>query len=65
MTTIDGSRDTFAQLEEKTRENERLKAELAAWKKKYDAAKKRDIAFTNSEKEVAPLYTSADTEGMH
>jgi methylmalonyl-CoA mutase N-terminal domain/subunit len=30
------------------------------WKAKYDAARKRDIAFTNSEKEVAPLYTTLD-----
>jgi methylmalonyl-CoA mutase N-terminal domain/subunit len=64
VTTIDGARDTFAQLEEKTRENERLRKELDSWKKKFEAAKKRDIAFTNSEKEVAPLYTSADIEGV-
>ena len=43
-------------------ELERLRAEVERWKAKYDAARKRDIAFTNSEKEVAPLYTSLDVE---
>ncbi|MGI9045027.1 MAG: acyl-CoA mutase large subunit family protein [Gemmatimonadaceae bacterium] len=46
------------------RENERLRAEIEQWKKKYDAAKKRDIGFTNSESEVRPLYTSLDVGGL-
>jgi methylmalonyl-CoA mutase N-terminal domain/subunit len=41
-------------------ELERLRAEVEQWKAKYDAARKRDIAFTNSEKEVAALYTTLD-----
>ncbi len=45
-------------------ENERLRTELAEWKRKFEAAPKRDIAFTNSEKEVNPLYTSLDSEGV-
>ena len=68
MTTIDsGSRSNFElpELEEKERENERLRTELQEWKRKYEAAKKRDIAFTNSEKEVEPLYTSLDSAGVH
>ena len=68
MTTIDsGSHPElgFKDLEEKERENERLRAELEEWKRKYEAAKKRDIAFTNSEKEVQPLYTSLDSAGVH
>ena len=52
-------------LDQKERENERLRAELEEWKRKYDAAKKRDIAFTNSEKEVQALYTSLDSAGLH
>ena len=68
MTTIDsGSHPElgFKDLEEKERENERLRAELEEWKRKYEAAKKRDIAFTNSEKEVQALYTSLDSAGVH
>jgi methylmalonyl-CoA mutase N-terminal domain/subunit len=55
----------ITELDQKERENERLKAELEEWKRKYEAAKKRDIAFTNSEKEVQPLYTSIDSSGLH
>ena len=67
MTSIDaGARDKFnlSGLEEKERENERLRAEVDEWRRKYESAKKRDIAFTNSEKEVAALYTSLDTPGF-
>jgi methylmalonyl-CoA mutase N-terminal domain/subunit len=42
-------------------ELERLRAELAAWRKRYEKGEKRDIAFTNSEGEVEPLYTALDT----
>jgi methylmalonyl-CoA mutase N-terminal domain/subunit len=55
----------ITELDQKERENQRLKAELEEWKKKYEAAKKRDIAFTNSEKEVQALYTSLDSAGLH
>ncbi|HXV16898.1 MAG TPA: methylmalonyl-CoA mutase family protein, partial [Gemmatimonadaceae bacterium] len=68
MTSIDaGARDNFnpSGLEEKERENERLRAEVEEWRRKYESAKKRDIAFTNSEKEVAALYTSLDTPGFN
>ena len=68
MTSIDaGARDKFnlSDLEEKERENERLRAEVDEWRRKYESAKKRDIAFTNSEKEVAALYTSLDTSGFN
>ncbi|MEP6507601.1 MAG: methylmalonyl-CoA mutase family protein [Gemmatimonadales bacterium] len=41
-----------------------LKAEIADWKAKFDKAKKRDIGFTNSEKEVPPLFTPLDTLGL-
>ena len=67
MTSIDSGKHGLdvADLDEKDRENERLRAELEEWKRKYAAAKKRDIAFTNSEQEVNPLYTSLDIEGLH
>jgi hypothetical protein len=41
-------------------ELERLRAEVAAWRARYDKGEKRDIAFTNSEREVEPLYTALD-----
>ena len=41
-------------------ELERLQAEVAAWRKRYEKGDKRDIAFTNSESEVEPLYTALD-----
>ena len=68
MTSIDAGRGQGFEapaIEDKDRENERLRAELEEWKRKYLAAKKRDIAFTNSEKEVQPLYTSVDSAGLH
>jgi methylmalonyl-CoA mutase N-terminal domain/subunit len=68
VTSIDaGARDNFnpSLLEEKERENERLRAEVEEWRRKYESAKKRDIAFTNSEKEVAALYTSLDAPGFN
>ena len=66
MTSIKaGTTGAFsAGAEEQSAENERLQREVAEWKAKYEAAKKRDIAFTNSEKEVNPLYTGIDTEGL-
>ena len=45
-------------------ELERLRAEVAAWRKRYEKGEKRDIAFTNSEGEVEPLYTALDTNGV-
>ena len=66
MTSIDSGTSFRSDLaEEKDREIQRLRAELADWKAKFDKAKKRDIAFTNSEKEVNPLFTSIDIAGMH
>ena len=42
-------------------ELERLRAEVAAWRRAYEAGSKRDIAFTNSAREIEPLYTALDT----
>ena len=44
-------------------ELERLRAEVAAWRARYEAGTKRDIAFTNSAETVEPLYTALDTAG--
>ncbi|HEY0778010.1 MAG TPA: methylmalonyl-CoA mutase family protein, partial [Gemmatirosa sp.] len=39
----------------------RLRAEVDAWRARYDAGAVRDVAYTNSADEVAPLYTAVDT----
>jgi methylmalonyl-CoA mutase N-terminal domain/subunit len=44
-------------------ELDRLRTEVDAWRKRFDKASKRDIAFTNSAGEVAPLYNAMDLEG--
>ena len=41
-------------------ELEALRAEVAAWRAKYAKGELRDIAFTNSAKEVEALYTALD-----
>ena len=58
-----GIRDENATIAEMQEELDRLRSELVEWRAKYDAASIRDLAFTNSAKEVAPLYTALDLEG--
>ena len=58
------TRDVDTPSAELLAEVERLRAEIAAWRAKYDAQPTRDIAFTNSEKEVEPLYTPLDLNGV-
>ncbi|HKH93464.1 MAG TPA: methylmalonyl-CoA mutase family protein [Gemmatimonadaceae bacterium] len=41
-------------------ELERLRAEVAAWRRAYEAGAKREIGFTNSAREVEALYTALD-----
>ncbi len=41
-------------------ELERLRAEVAAWRARYERGELRDIGFSNSAREVAPLYTALD-----
>ena len=48
-------------IEEQNAELRLLRKEVAEWRRKYDAGQLRDLAFTNSEKEVEPLYTPLDT----
>ena len=68
MTSIESRREgsrrgkSSSEIESAQEEIERLRAEIAEWKRKYDVAPKRDIAFTNSAEEVAPLYTALDVE---
>jgi methylmalonyl-CoA mutase N-terminal domain/subunit len=47
---------------EQQAEIERLREEVAAWRRAYEKGKKREIAFSNSEQEVEPLYTVLDVE---
>jgi methylmalonyl-CoA mutase N-terminal domain/subunit len=44
-------------------ELEHLRAELARWKARYVTGEKRNLAWTNSAREVQPLYTALDLEG--
>ncbi len=41
-------------------ELERLRAEVAAWRARYAKGQLRDIGFSNSAREVPPLYTALD-----
>ncbi len=52
--------DLSDELRAREREIAKLQKEVNEWRAKYDKASKRDIAFTNSEKAVEPLYTPAD-----
>ena len=62
MTSMRELSDTIT---EQQAELERLRAEVAAWRRAYDKGAKREIAFTNSEKEVEPLYTALDAGGSY
>ena len=44
-------------------ELEHLRAELARWQARYVTGEKRNLAWTNSAREVQPLYTALDLEG--
>ena len=55
-----GIRDEQATIAEMQEELDRLRQQAAAWREAYQRAPKRDIGFTNSAKEVEPLYTALD-----
>ena len=40
----------------------RLRAEVAEWRRRYERGELRDIAFVNSAREVASLYTALDVD---
>ncbi|MHB1094579.1 MAG: acyl-CoA mutase large subunit family protein [Gemmatimonadaceae bacterium] len=44
-------------------ELEHLRAELARWQARYVTGETRNLAWTNSAREVQPLYTALDLEG--
>jgi methylmalonyl-CoA mutase N-terminal domain/subunit len=54
------SSDLSDELRAREQQIAKLQAEVNQWRAKYEKASKRDIAFTNSEKAVEPLYTPAD-----
>jgi methylmalonyl-CoA mutase N-terminal domain/subunit len=63
--------ELIATIEEQSAELRLLRKEVAEWRKKYEKGEVRDIAFTNSEKELRPIYspldaaeTSAEALGM-
>ena len=62
MTTMRELADT-ARPETERQELERLRGEVAAWQRRYDAGARREIGFVNSAKEVAPVYSALDTAG--
>jgi len=44
-------------------ELERLRAEVDAWRARYERGEVRDITYANSGADVAPLYTPLDVQG--
>ncbi len=55
--------DLDASLDEMRAELAHLRDEVSQWKARYEKGAKRDIAYTNSGHDVAPLYTALDLEG--
>ena len=51
-----------SELADQRAELERLRAEVADWRRRYAKGEVRDIAYTNSAKEVEPLYTALDVD---
>jgi methylmalonyl-CoA mutase N-terminal domain len=54
-------KELIATVEEQSAELELLRREVADWRRKYEKGELRDIAFTNSAKEVQPIYTPLDS----
>jgi len=52
--------ELIATIEEQSAELRLLRKEVSEWRKKYEKGELRDIAFTNSEKEVQAIYTPLD-----
>ena len=50
-------------LEAMRAELEELRAEVARWRDRFATGNQRDLAWTNSAREVEPLYTALDLEG--
>ena len=60
MTSIPDLDPTLAAMQE---ELSQLRAELDHWRTRYEQGEVRPIAYSNSAKEVEPLYTALDLEG--
>jgi methylmalonyl-CoA mutase, N-terminal domain len=58
--TGSAAEDPTAQSSEHQSELERLRAEVAAWRRAYERGETRELAFANSSREVDPLYTALD-----
>jgi methylmalonyl-CoA mutase N-terminal domain/subunit len=58
------TRDFSETLTEQRAELERLRAEVAEWRRRYERGELRDLAFVNSGGEVEPLYTALDVDGQ-
>jgi methylmalonyl-CoA mutase N-terminal domain/subunit len=55
--------DLEASLDAMRAELDALRAEVAHWQARYAKGEKRNVAWTNSAREIAPLYTALDLEG--
>jgi len=58
------TRDFTATVADKPEELERLRAEVAEWRRRFANGELRDIAFTNSATDVEPLYTALDVDSQ-
>jgi methylmalonyl-CoA mutase N-terminal domain/subunit len=58
-----GISDVDATLAEMQAELDALRKEVTGWRAKFDKSAKRDLNFSNSSGEIAPLYSALDLEG--
>lgn len=58
-----GSHDVDATIAAMQQELDSLRSEVSGWRARYEKGKVRDLNFTNSGHELAPLYTALDLEG--
>ena len=56
------TRDFTAAVGDQREELERLRAEVAEWRRRFAMGELRDIAFSNSATDVEPLYTALDVD---
>ena len=56
------TRDFSETLTEQRAELERLRGEVAEWRRRYERGELRDLAFVNSGGDVEPLYTALDVD---
>ena len=56
------TRDFTAPVGDQREELERLRSEVAEWRRRFANGELRDIAFTNSATDVEPLYTALDVD---